>query len=192
MISAAPRAAPITVKVPVVPPGAITTLAGCKFTSPPGLAERETIAPLGATALRVMVPFIVFVSPTTPELSVIVIVGKVTFTVAVPDAKPGAEAVIVVVPPRLPGVTVTFTLVKPGGTVTFAGTVATPGTLLARLTTWPPGPAGAGSNRVSIPCALPKFSSLSRNEIPAPPDAVTVTVAGMLFAKPLFTMSCTT
>src|SRR5437764_7847005 len=62
------------------------------------------------------------------------------FTVALDPTKPGADALIVLLP-AFAGVTVTFRVVEPCGTVTVAGTAATPVLLLARFTFWPPGPA---------------------------------------------------
>src|SRR5690348_5563679 len=65
-----------------------------------------------------------------------------------------AEMATVVVAEACPVVTEKVALVAPAGTVTPAGTEATAGLLLLRLTDAPP--AGAAAVRVTVPCdALP-------------------------------------
>src|ERR1700680_320188 len=108
--------------------------------------------PDGAGALSVMVPLIVCVSP-TDDAKVSVMMGVVTFTVAVVGTKGAWDAVMVVLPTPV-GVTVTFTPELPDRTVTVGGTVAAPGLLLCRPMTWPPAPAGADSVKVNVPAAL--------------------------------------
>src|SRR3954447_20197207 len=87
---------------------------------------------------------------------------------------------------------VTFAPVAPSAIVTVAGTEATPLLLLLRFTTWPPWPAGADSVTVSVPGEVVRFSGFGVSVIAAAEDAVIVTVAGVLFVKPSFTISCTT
>ena len=59
-----PTAAPVRLKVAVVVPAPMVTLAGCNVTIPAGLAESATtVPPAGADLPRVTVPFIVRVSP---------------------------------------------------------------------------------------------------------------------------------
>jgi len=92
----------------------------------------------------------------------------------------------------VPGVTVTFAPVDPSAIVTLAGTEATPLLLLLRLTTWPPWPAGANSVTVSVPGEVVRLSGFGVSVIVLAVVAVIVTVAGLLFVKPSFTISCTT
>lgn len=107
-----PIAAPWMVKVAVVLPPATGVLAGM-VTMPPGDWDRPTVIPPGgAGALRVIVPFIVFVIPSEDESTLRVITGVFTFTVAVPGVRGDPNAVIVAVP-KPTGVTVMFAPVFP-------------------------------------------------------------------------------
>src|SRR5579884_1555431 len=135
-------------------------------TMPLGLAVSVTVSPAaGAAELRVMVPFIVFVSPSVDESGVSVMVALLTLTVVVPDVKPAAAAVTVVVP-ALTGVTVTFTVVLPWPTVALMGTETIPVGLVVRLTVWPPAPAGEGNVTVSVPVPfIAMFSGLGLKAI---------------------------
>jgi hypothetical protein len=188
-----PTANPVTVKEPVVLPLVIVKLGGSTSTIPLGLDDNVTATPVGgAGAFSTTLPFMVCVSPTVMKSRVTVITGFETFTVAVPKAKPDAEAVIVVLPAAT-GVTRAFAPVAPAPTVTFVGTVATPGLLLLRLTIWPFSPAGAVSNTDSVPWALVlKSRGLGVSVTAGSKTAVINTVAGLLLTKPSFTMSCTT
>lgn len=80
-------------------PLVIVKLGGSTSTNPAGPEESETKTPVGgAGAFRMTLPFTVCVIPIVVESRVTVITGFVTFTVAVPKAKPEAVAVIVVLP----------------------------------------------------------------------------------------------
>ena len=185
---AAPAASPVTVNKPPVLPAGIVTVAGCTSTIPLLLADRLTTVPvLGAAALRATVPLIVRPIPSVPVASVTVMLGTATFTVARPGRKPGTEALIVVLPMAC-GVTVTFTPVAFSGTVALSGTLATPGSRLARLTGWPPAPAGPVSVTVSVPGSRYRFNGLGVS-VTAMASPVIVTVTGELFVNPSFTMS---
>ena len=66
-MKAEPTVFPVAVNVPTVAPAGITTEGGLKVITPAGVAESETVAPVGgAGVLRVMVPLMVWVTP-TPE-----------------------------------------------------------------------------------------------------------------------------
>ena len=121
----------------------------------------------------------------------IVVAGTpwLTFTVDVAFEKPLAVAKMVVLPGVGPGVTVIFALNAPAETVTLAGTLATFGRRLDRLTIWPAGPAGDERVTVRVPGALVKFSGFGESDSPC---VVIVTVAGALFWKPSLTINCTT
>jgi hypothetical protein len=71
-IPAVPNCAPVIVNVPVVLPAGIMTLVVLKLTEPgfEGSAERVTVVPLGcgAAELSVIVPPMVWVSPTPAAL----------------------------------------------------------------------------------------------------------------------------
>ena len=112
-----------------------------------------------------------------------------TFTVAVAFEKPLAVAKMVVLPDVAPGVTDIFALEAPAETLTLAGTLATFGMRLARLTIWPAGPAGDERITIRVPGALVKFSGFGASESPC---VAIVTVAGALFWNPSFTINCTT
>ena len=98
------------------------------------------------------------------------------------------EAVIVVVPAALPGVTGTVAVLLPAAMFTLDGTVATLVLLLIRLTVSPLPVAGVESVIVKVPAAA-RFSGLGESVIPG---ALMVTVDGLLAAKPSFTINCTT
>jgi hypothetical protein len=117
-----------------------------------------------------------------------------TLTVAVPLVRPEADAVIVTLPPfPAVGVTTMLVLVEPWEIVTLAGTDATLGLVLARLMVCPPAPAGEDRETVKELLALfPISSGFGPRVITTGAVTVTDTVAGLLFAMPSFTMSCTT
>jgi hypothetical protein len=131
---AVPKAKPVTVNDPPVPPLATVTVCGSASTVPDGVDFRFTLTPVaGAGAFNVKVPLMVPFNATDVESREIVIVGTITLTVAVPETNPVPEAVIVVDPVATP---VTETLaVVPFATVTVAGTVAAPGLLLTSCIT---------------------------------------------------------
>src|SRR5713226_3989619 len=119
-----PKLEPVMLNVPVVLPAAIGTLGGV-LTIPAGSDPSETlIPPVGAGALRVIVPFIVCVIASEDESTLRLMTGVATFTVAVPGTRGAPNAVIVALPTPV-GVTVMFAPRLPWGTVTLAGTVAT-------------------------------------------------------------------
>jgi hypothetical protein len=106
---------------------------------------KRTVLALGVR--RKPVPEMTTVVPTLPLLGLkLLMVGTGARTVMTlwPDAKPVAEAVMLVVPSKT-AVTLVGVLVAPAGTVTLAGTVAMPGAALSRVTTRPPVGAGAES-----------------------------------------------
>jgi hypothetical protein len=116
-----------------------------------------------------------------------------TFTVTAPEESPGADAAIVVVPVVLPPVTVTSAVDLLARTVTVEGTEAMLGSKLAMFTTWPLGPAGFGSVRVSVPVELrPMLNGLGVSVIAVLVAAVIITVTGGLFVNPSLTISCAT
>lgn len=122
----------VTVTFALTPPCEMVTDAGT--TAIFGLLLVKLItwppAPAGDDRVTVSVPVVLF--PKLRGLGVSEIAGVETFTVVVPDVKPTADPVMVVVPAAT-GVTITFTLVAPGGTVTFCGTVEALALLLVRL-----------------------------------------------------------
>ena len=144
-----PTAAPVMVKDAVVPPAGIATELGM-VTIPDGVALSPALIALATGTFKVTWPVIWLLTPTLGESRVMVVVGATTFTVAVPDVKPDADPVIVVVPAAI-GLTVILTEEAFAGTVTLAGTVATPVLLLVKVRPWPVGPAGLARVTVSVP-----------------------------------------
>jgi hypothetical protein len=189
-IVAEPSVRPVTVKVPVVPPGGMVTLGGSKSTIPIGMLPRTTATPPGvAGGVRVIVPLTVLFSPTFGESRTIVILGFTTFTTPVAVTKPGDVAVIVLLP-VLPVAMEIFVPVEPAGIVAFSGTVATDVSLLNKLTTWPLGPAGPASVIVNVPNPfLAKFNGLGVRVIVGVKAAVIITVAGLLLANMSLTIN---
>src|SRR5664280_1918407 len=187
-----PMTAPVAVNVPVVAPAANATVAGWKVTNPAGSVSVTDTPPVGAGLLSVRVPLTVRVSPMIPADSATVTAGDVTLTWANPGVNPLASAVMVVLPDPLPGMTCTLTPAKPSGTVTFAWMDAIVPLLLSRKTIWPPGPAKLPRDTVRNPGVLVlKLKGFGERVIVLPP-AVTVTVAGVLYANPSNTINCTT
>ena len=125
-----------------------------------------------------------------PLVAVIVAgVEAATLMVTVPLAKPLADAVMVVLLTVLPGVTITVAVVALASTETLAGTLATLGLLLTRFTTLPLAPAGMDNVIVSIVGVDCRFIGFGVRMICC---AVMVTVAGLLFRVPSFTINCAT
>ena len=103
-----------------------------------------------------------------------------TLTVVDPGLKPALVAVIVALPTP-PVVTATFTPVVFSGIVAVAGTEATDGLLLCKITTWPPVAAGTDNLSVSVPVELlATVSGLGVSVTASDAAAVIVTVAGAL------------
>ena len=131
MIVVEPSAVPCTVKVAVVLPALTVRLEGI-VTIPLGLLNSVRFNPAaGAGRLRLTVPLIERVNPTVPKSSDSVITGTATFTVALADVYPGADAVMVALP-TLPGVTDTTVLDRPCGMVVLETRLATPESLLLK------------------------------------------------------------
>jgi hypothetical protein len=187
---AEPVATPVTVKVPVEPV-AMVTLDGT-VTIPFGLALRNTTTPAGGTGPdRVMVPFVLDPEPTTVESSANVMPTTDTFTATLAGTRPEAPARMNALPGK-PDVRVTVALVAPSEIVMLEGTDAILVSVLNRLTLTPPGPAGPPSVTVRAPEEfVARFSGLGPNVIVLTPAEI-VTVLGLLFANPLFTISCAT
>ena len=130
MIVAPPSAKPVTVKEPVVLPLVILTDGGSTSTVPEGLEFKLILTPCGgAGAFKVNVPLIVWLRPTVLESSASETAGLITLTVAVTEANPVAEAVMVA-EPTLPGVTGMPAVEPPAPITTLAGTLAMVGSLL--------------------------------------------------------------
>ncbi len=94
-----PKATPVTLNVPVVPPGGIETLVGLKLTCPVarGSAESITLTPLcGAGEESVIVPERVRVSPIAVALlfNATEMDAVETFTVSLSGGYPPALAII--------------------------------------------------------------------------------------------------
>jgi hypothetical protein len=112
--------------------------------------------------------------------------------VACPGVKPVADASTEVLPVAPVGVTVTVADVFPGAISTVGGTVAMLVSVLARLTTWPRGPAGDPMATVKVPApTVLRLRGLGVSVMMVDP-AVMVAVAGVLLANPSFTINCTT
>src|ERR1039458_10256107 len=187
-----PMAARVGEPVAWVAPAANATAAGWKVTNPAGSDSVTDTPPAGAGLLSVRVPLIVRVSPMVPADSATVTTGGVTLTWANPGVNPLAMAVMVVLPDPLPGMTCTLTPAKPSGTVTFAWMAAMVPLLLSRKTIWPPGPAKLPSDTVRDPGVLVLRLRGSGLRVIVLTPAVTVTVAGLLYANPSKTINCTT
>jgi hypothetical protein len=109
VIVAAPTESPVSVKAPLELPSSIMMLGGCKSTMPLGPDESVNVTPPdGAAAFRMILPVIVRESPTVSVPSARVIFGGTTLTVAVPEVKPAAEAVMEAVPVVFAAITVAF------------------------------------------------------------------------------------
>jgi len=140
---ACPNAFPGTTKVTVALLAGTVTLGGAGETVGLLLARLTTIPPAGATPLRVTVAIDIPPRTIWNGLSVRAVStggGGATVSVAV-RLTPASVAVIVVCPAAFPGMEMGALVVLPAATVTLAGTGATCGLLLVRLTTTPPGGA---------------------------------------------------
>src|ERR1700693_6152793 len=92
-------------------------------------------------------------------------------------------------------VTGTRVLVELAPILTVAGTLATPGALEPSCTNIPLGGAGAVSISVIFCVDVPVIVSPPGEKLMAagrsdPPDAVIVTVAGLLFVEPVLSITC--
>jgi len=187
-----PNARPVTVNEPVVPPLGTLTVGGSTSTVPDGVDFKFTLTPVGgAEVLSVKVPLIVPLSATELEASEMVIVGTTTFTVAVPETNPEADAVMVVEPVATP-VTEMIAVIPSAPTVTVEGTVAAAGLLLTSWITLPLEPAG---ERVSVRVPVepaPTASGFGFRLIVGVFATVMVTVTGKLFWYPSLTINCAT
>jgi hypothetical protein len=113
VITAGPSARPVTVKVPVVDPAGMFTIAGwISMMVPWFVATRTAVPPGGAGADSTTSPVIEREMPIVLTPRFTVIAGIKTFTVVVPGRKPGTDAVNSVEPIAL-GVIVTFIPVEP-------------------------------------------------------------------------------
>jgi hypothetical protein len=189
---AEPAANPVTVKGAIVLPPGIMRLGASTSIIPLGLVSSANARPpLGACAFIVIKPLMVRPMPTLVESSSILMLGATTFTVAVPEVKPGAETVIVALLVVFPPVTSALAPVAFWGIATVDGTVATFVSLLSRFTIWPPGPAGAGSATVTTPVPfIPTFRGLGVSVMAVEAGAVISTVAGLLLVTLSLAINC--
>ena len=174
-----PAALPgVTVKSTLVAPAGTVAVAGTVATVGVPLERLTTtpFVPAGADRSTVRVPS---AEPKFSGVGPTVITTGVKVTVAVPDTKVCPDPVMVVVPAVVPGVTGTFTVVAPEGTVTLVGTVATAVLLLERLTTVPLVPAATERVSVSEPTAEPKASGSGERVTTTGAGTVIVTVEGL-------------
>jgi len=192
-----------TVKVALVAPAAIVTLAGTLPTAAL-LLESDTTAGLGVTAAKVTVPVEELPPSTLVGLTVTALrtdeAGEFTVIGAKRIVPPSVAVSWTVVGATLNVVTVKLALVAPAATVTLAGTLAEPGRLLDRVTTVPP--VGAALASVTVPVAgLPPVTllGLTLNEESAGggggvPAGFTVNVADWVTPPPeteIVTTVCT-
>ncbi len=177
----------LTLKLAFVEPADTVTLDGTEAAEL--LLERvTTIPPDGAAALSVTVPF----KPFPPVMLVLSNLSEESDTEEVEEGEtvsrldvlpppPLAEIVTFVEVVTAVVVTVNPALVAPAGTVMLAGTLATDGLLLVRVTASPP--LGAAEDSSTVPCeVLPPvreagFSTMEVTDALAVPGGTTVSVA---------------
>lgn len=137
-----PDATPFMVNEPVVLLCAIVTSAGDTLTNPALLLARWTARPpAGAGSANVIVPVRLRPTPMSALGAPSVMLRRLTFTLAVPSWNPAAVAVMIVPPATDPVVTIAVPVDAPSA-MTIDGSMAATGSLLARVTLWPPTPAG--------------------------------------------------
>ena len=146
----------VIVNVAVVAPAATVTDAGTVPIVVELDANVTTAPPVGAARVSVTVP--VTLTPPVAAVTFVVRVesaaaGRVTVTLAVP-VEPFVPAVIVtaVFTATVPAVIVNVAVLKPAGTVTLTGTVATPVFDEVSVTTLPP--TGALVESVTVPVVV--------------------------------------
>ena len=168
----------VTVKVPVVAPAAMDTVAGTFALE--SLLERATLAPpVGAELLSVTVPVEEEPPVTVVGLSVSVVrvgVGALTVSVAVAFAPPKVAVITgLFVVATAVVVIVNEPVVAPAPTVIVPGTEAL-GSLLVREMLAPP--VGAGPLSVTVP--VEEFVPITLVGFKASPDALTPVLAVMV------------
>src|SRR2546427_513478 len=194
----------VTVKLALLAPPGMVTLAATLATDVL-LLERVTSAPpAGAAAAKVTVPVEELPPTTLVGLTVTALrtdaAGEFTVIGAKRIVPPSVAVSWTVVGATLNVVTVKLALVAPAATVTLAGTLAEPGRLLDRVTTVPP--VGAALASVTVPVAgLPPVTllGLTLNEESAGggggvPAGFTVNVADWVTPPPeteIVTTVCT-
>ena len=192
MITAEPAATPVTGEDPELP-AEILTVGGWMSTTPLGDAANEMLTPPGGAGCdRVTVPVTALDTPTVltvSAMSSVTAVVTVTATEAFVDPVTAAKMNAV---PKLNNETVTSTEVALAGIIAFAGTVMTDELLLIRFTVKPPGPAGLLNFTVRTRDEFGAMASGSGANVRLFKPDVMVAVAGLLSAKPSFTISCAT
>lgn len=168
----------VIVKVALVAPAGMVTLAGTRATAVLLLDKVTIEPPVAAFPLSVTVP-VELVPPTTEFGDLLTVYNEATFTVRVAFTLAPRVAVMteVAVEATPKVVTVKVADVLPAGTVTLAGTVAAAVLLLFSVTDAPP--VGAALARVTVPVELlppATFVGLS-DTLDTPAVGVTVKVA---------------
>jgi hypothetical protein len=176
----APLAVPgLTGKLAVPAPASTVTVAG---TVPAVvlLLVRLIAAPFGPAGAERFTVMFAADPPSARGFGVNVIMIGTKLTVAVPESIPIAEAVMVVVPPMVPGVTGTLAVLAPEATVMVAGTVATVVLLLVKVTDTPDDPAGTERVNVRVAGYELKANGFGASVIDGGAGTVMVTVDGAL------------
>jgi hypothetical protein len=149
----------VMLKLVLVAPAGTVTLGGTVAKVVLLLASVTTAPPAGAALVRVTVPCDVLPPVTLVGLSVSVesvglLTGE-TVSVAVLVSLRVAKIVMVFAVASDCVVTVNVVLLAPAGIVTRDGAEATAGSLLANVTTAPPGGAAQPGVRATVPCDVP-------------------------------------